>query len=186
MNRDIGWGLCRNAFGALLCFAMLPALLLAGVQPLVAAALSTDRFEIVHPWLQRIQSDEPLPPQQRDVLEQLLATPAAADLKPVFELYLNRNRKLTDKDFETFSKILTTVRELEALEGQKETEIQEAEERPDDDQEQFSETEPTSPTRSDAGAEADRSALQEKDDRPSAPTVDLDLLYHDAKPMRPL
>jgi hypothetical protein len=166
---------------------MFPALLFTGAQPLVAGALSTDFSEISHPWLHQIQSDEPLPREQRDVLEQLLDTPAAADLKAVFELYLNRNRKLTDKDFETFSKILKTVRELEELEGQQETETQEAEERPDDDQEQLSKTEPTPSTPpAKPSVEADRSALPEKDDQPSAPTVDLDFLYHDARPMRPL
>lgn len=175
----------------------------------VAATIPTTKPFIAEGGLHLIQSDEAMPQDQRDVLEELLETPETVDLKPVFELYLNRNRKLADKDFQAFSRMLETTRELRKLEEQKKAkagptsptgpdneaavdeEAATTAEAPgpptgSDDLPPSAETAPIPSARPQTTAEGDQSPRPGDDDRLPPASIDLDFLYHGAKPMRPL
>ncbi len=175
------WNSCKLAFCMLLFYVVFPISSLSSAQLLLEPVSLEGVSPAPHKWLLKIQTGEPLPPKQRRVLEELLELPAASELKTVFELYLDRNQKLTDKDFETFSKILQTARELEELEKKKQVEVaREPSDSPLEEQQQREEELPQT------NFNPERSPSTAEKEQPSRPSVDLDFLYHDVRPMRPL
>ncbi len=185
MNRGVHRGLRRIVFYALLLHATILEVTLSSASMLTAATFEADKSSLPQRWIHNVQSEDPLPLAQRDVLEQLMQTPMAPDLKVVFELYLNRNRKLSDKDFQTFSKILETANELKKLEEeQQKTNAVPTPPKNSEVVEEQTNEELASSTKLKT-ANDNRSSMPDNSERPP-PSIDLDFLYHGMKPMRPL
>lgn len=169
MDRAVVSGLRRVAMKVLIFHALAMSCSFSSAQAKSPALWPIDGPTSPRGWILKAQSDEPLSPDQEDVLKRLLETPIDTDLKVVLQLYLDRNQKLSDEDFQTFSSILNTVLELEKLEKQRALD-QKAEK-------------PNAPETPDNPGQ---SPASDEKNPPVSPPVDLDLLYHGPAPMRPL
>ena len=71
------------------------------------------------PLFRNIQDRTSMPPEQRDVLQQLINIPDLNHLRGVLELYLTRNQQLSDDEFATLKELLDITTELSDLEREK-------------------------------------------------------------------
>jgi rubrerythrin len=133
---------------------------LALAEECCSIAASNEQPRVYRQLLRSIQDGSGLPPEQRDVLQQLMNAPEMDHLRSVLELYLTRDRRLSDDDFETLKELLAITTQLSDLEREK--------------------SEAPGPT-------MNEQAPKEEPAPPLAPRPSPgDMLYHSIPPLKPL